>query len=182
MSPCLSVVPCHFNVSSISSIGISCLDTASGAFSPFVSSYHLRESSQLPRVLVVSYLPYVPNPIAQHTPAHNSASFTPVVCSIPIRVCCFFVSQAIVILLARLVGEVLQAVPLRAGLRVDVHFIVHGCPVCEVGEVDFLLVELLAAEAGELHVVQRPVKLHVLARADFFGGGLDDSGSEEVDG
>ena len=91
-------------------------------------------------------------------------------------------SQAIVILLARLVGEVLQAVPLRAGLRVDVHFVIHGCPICEVGEVDFLLVELLAAEAGELHVVQRPVKLHVLARADFFGGGLDDSGSEEVNG
>jgi hypothetical protein len=43
-------------------------------------------------------------------------------------------------------------------------------------------VELLAAEAGELHVVQRPVKLHVLTRADFFRGGLDDSGSEEVNG
>jgi hypothetical protein len=182
MSPCLSVVPCHFNVSSISSMGISCLDTASGAFSPFVSSYHLHESSQLLHVLVVPYFLYVPNPIAQHASAHNSASFTPVVCSISVRMRCFFVSQAIVILLTGLVGKVLQAVPLRAGLRVDVHFIVHGCPVCEVGKVDFLLVELLAAEAGELHVVQRPVELHVLARADLFGGGLDNSGGEEVDG
>ena len=91
-------------------------------------------------------------------------------------------SQAIVILLAGLMSEVLQAVPLRAGLRVYVHFIVHRCPVCEVGEVDFLLVKLLAAETGELHVVQRPVELHVLTRADFSRSGLNDSGSEEVDG
>ena len=47
ISPCFSFVPCHFSVSSISMIGISCLETANGAF-PFFSSYHLNQSHSTP--------------------------------------------------------------------------------------------------------------------------------------
>lgn len=74
-----------------------------------------------------------------------------------------------------------QTVPLRARLCIDIDFIIHSLPLCEVLKVDFLLVELLAAEAGKLHIVKWPVKLDVFARADLLGSGLDDGGGEEVD-
>jgi len=75
--------------------------------------------------------------------------------------------QAVVVLPTRLVGEMLQAVPLRAGLRVDGDFVVHGTKFGEVAEINFLLMQLLAVEARELNIVQRPVELDALAGADL---------------
>ena len=120
-------------------------------------------------------------PIAQYSSPNNTTPLTPVVRSIRVRVRSFFVREAVVVRAAGLVGKVLETVPLRARLRIDVHLIVHSLPLCEVGEVDLLLVELLAVEAGELYIVERPVELDVLAGTDFLGGGLDDGGGEEVD-
>jgi hypothetical protein len=48
ISPWRTVVPCHFNVSSISSMGISCLETGLGAC-PFFCSYHASQSQSTPR-------------------------------------------------------------------------------------------------------------------------------------
>jgi hypothetical protein len=47
----------------------------------------------------------------------------------------------------------LQTVPLRARLSIDVDLVIHCLPVREVREVDLLLVKLLAAEARELNIV-----------------------------
>ena len=69
---------------------------------------------------------------------------------------------------------------MRARLCVDVYFVVHGFPFREVREVDLLLVELFAAESGELHVVQGPIELNVFPGADLFGCGLDDGGSKKI--
>lgn len=124
---------------------------------------------------------HAPHPVAQHAAPHNPASLAPIVRTIPVRVHGFFVRKTVVVSTAGLVGEMLETVPLRAGLRVDVDFIVHCLPVCKVREVDFLLVELFAAEAGELHVVQGPVELDVFPCADLFGGSLDHSRGEQVD-
>lgn len=42
--------------------------------------------------------------------------------------------------------------------------------------------KLLAAEAGELDVMEGPIELDVFSSADLFRGSLDDSRCEEVDG
>lgn len=101
----------------------------------------------------------------------------------PIRIRCprLFMRQPIIVLLACLVGEMLQAIPLRARLRVDVHFIVHGAELAKVSKINLLLCELFSVEAGELDVVKRPVELDALACCDLAGGGEHDGWGEEVD-
>lgn len=101
--------------------------------------------------------------------------------AISIVLCRFRMSKTVVVHAAGLVCKVFQTVPLRARLSIDVDFVVHCLPVREVREVDLLLVELLAAEARELNVVQWPVELDMFASADFLRGSLDYSGSEEID-
>ena len=64
-------------------------------------------------------------------------------------------------------GKVLQAVPLRTGLCVDVDLIVHGTKFRKFLEIDLLLMELLAAETWELNIMQRPIQLDAFARADL---------------
>lgn len=78
--------------------------------------------------------------------------------------------------------KVLQRIPLRACLCVDVEFIIVCAEGGEGGEVDLFLGKGLAVEARELDVVEFPVELDGLARTDFFAGGAgDDGGGEEVD-
>lgn len=73
----------------------------------------------------------------------------------------------------------LQAVPLAATLRIDVDLVVEGAEA-ERSEVNDLLVELLAAKAGELHIVQTPVQLDMFTGADLFAGLSYFVRSEEV--
>ena len=87
--------------------------------------------------------------------------------SVGIRLSSLFVRETIVVSLGCLVSEVLQAIPLRSGLGIDVDFIVHGNEFREIGEVDFLLVEFLAVEARKLDIVERPVELDAFARSDL---------------
>jgi hypothetical protein len=68
ISPCFSVVPCHFSVSAISSIGISCLDTGFGAF-PFFSSYHLTQSHSTPRPTIPPFSHQLCVPFVSVVPA-----------------------------------------------------------------------------------------------------------------
>lgn len=75
--------------------------------------------------------------------------------------------------------EVLEGVPLRAGLGVDVDFVVEGGEA-ERRQVDDGLLEGLAPEAGVLHVVEGPVELDVGAALDLVLGGHDDVAGEEV--
>lgn len=63
---------------------------------------------------------------------------------------------------------------MRAGLCIDVEFVVVGHKGREGAEVDVFLLQLLAVEAGELGVVKFPVELDAFAGLDFFGGGFDD--------
>jgi hypothetical protein len=96
-------------------------------------------------------------PVTQHTASHNPALLAPVVRAVRISSARLFVCESVVVLLTRLVRKVLQAIPLRSGLRVNVHLVIHSAEVGEVTEVDLLLVELFAIETGELHVVKFPV-------------------------
>ena len=121
------------------------------------------------------------DPVTKNTPSNDATPLAPIMGSVSITMRGFLVRQPIVVGTRRLMSEVLQAVPLRAGLCVYVHFVVHGFPVCEVGKVDFLLVKLFATEARKLHVVKRPVELNVFTGADFFGRGLDDGRSKQID-
>jgi hypothetical protein len=72
-SPCLSVVPCHSNVSAISSIGISCLVTGLGAF-PFFSSYHLSQSHSTPRPTIPPFSHQLCVPLVSVVPACSCVS------------------------------------------------------------------------------------------------------------
>lgn len=102
--------------------------------------------------------------------------------AISVVLCRFRVSKTVVVHAAGLVCKVFQTIPLGTRLSIDVNFVVHCLPVCEVGEVDLLLMELLAAETRELNVVQWPVELDVFACADLLRSSLDYSRSEEVNG
>lgn len=132
------------------------------------------------RLPVLLFVP--PQPITQHSSSHDATPLTPIVRAVCIGVFCFFVRQSVVVLTAGLMCEMLQTIPLRAGLCVDVNLVIHGLPIGKVRKVDLFLVKLLPAKARELHVVQRPVELDVFAGADLFGGSLDDRGGEKVDG
>lgn len=81
--------------------------------------------------------------------------------------------ETVIIRLRRLVREMLQAIPLRASLRVYADFVVVGAEGGEIGEVDAGLGKGFAAEAGELHVVEGPIELDVCAGGDFAGGSKD---------
>jgi hypothetical protein len=59
--------------------------------------------------------------------------------------------------------------------------IVVGADVGELSEVNLLLFERFAAEAGKLHVVEFPVELDVFAGGDLFGGSAHYRRGEEVD-
>jgi hypothetical protein len=117
-----------------------------------------------------------PQPITQYAPPHYPTSLAPIMYSIPLTLPSLVVREAIVVHFTCLMCEMFQAVPLRTGLRVDADFVVHGAERREVGEIDSLLGEGFAAEPWELHVVERPVKLNVLARGNFAGGGEDNRG------
>lgn len=148
---------------------------------PLQRLFNLHNRNLMPRhsrwCLPVLFL-IPPHPITQNSSPYDATPLTPVMRSISVRLRGFRVRQPVIVCAAGLVGEMLETVPLRTGLCVDVHLVVHSLPVREVREVDLLLMELFAAEARELHVVKRPVELNVLAGADFFGGGFNDSGSE----
>jgi hypothetical protein len=73
--------------------------------------------------------------------------------AVSVVLCRFGVSEAVVVRAAGLMREMLQTVPLRARLSIDVDLVIHCLPVREVREVDLLLVKLLAAEARELNIV-----------------------------
>ena len=72
-----------------------------------------------------------------------------------------------------------QAIPLASTLRVDVQLVVECTEIrCHI---NYLLLELLPPEAGELDIVERPVELDVLAGRDLATCGFDDILREEVD-
>lgn len=73
ISPCLKFVPCHFNVSAISSMGISCLETGLGAF-PFFSSYHLTQSHNTPRPTIPPFSHQLCVPFVSVVPASSCVS------------------------------------------------------------------------------------------------------------
>lgn len=132
------------------------------------------------RLPILLFVP--PQPITQHASPHYASPLTPVMCTIGIRLCRICMRESIVVHTGGLVSKMLETIPLRARLRVYVYFIVHGLPICEVGEVDLLLVEFFAVKSRKLHVVKRPVKLDVFTGTDFLGGGLDNSWGKKVDG
>jgi hypothetical protein len=104
-----------------------------------------------------------PHPIAQHTSSDNTTLLAPVVRSIRVGRTRLLVRQTIVIHLTRLVSEVLQTIPLRASLCIDVHFVVHCAKIAERAKVNLFLVEFLAIESGKLDIVQFPVELDTLS-------------------
>ena len=71
-----------------------------------------------------------------------------------------------------LMRKMLQAIPLRPGLRININFIVQRREP-QPRQIHNLLLESLPAESRELHVLQSPIELDVLARADFVGGAAD---------
>jgi len=74
----------------------------------------------------------------------------------------------------------LQAVPLRAALRIDIDLIIQRTETqgCQIHD---LLLERLTAETRELDVLKTPVQLDVLARGDLTAGFSDDVFSQEVE-
>lgn len=93
----------------------------------------------------------------------------------------FLMRQTIVVPRRRLMRKVLQAIPLRPRLCVDVDLVIHGLEAQRRIQVNLLLCELFAAEARELDVVEGPVELEVFAGLDLVACGLDDGGREDVD-
>lgn len=125
---------------------------------------------------------FVPaQPVAQHAAAHNPTSLAPHMRAVGNAFLGLGVRQPVVIHACFLVCKVLEAVPLRACLRIDVDLIVVCDEGGEIGEINVLLLEGLAVEAWILHVVQFPVELDRLAGLDFLGCGFDDAGCEQVD-
>lgn len=131
------------------------------------------------RLSVMRFIP--PQPVYEHTSAHDATALTPVMDSVRVGPRGFLVGQAVVVLLGSLVREMLQAVPLTSRLSVDIELVVHGLKVERLIQVDLRLAELFAVEARELDIVERPVELDVFAGLDLAGGSLDDGGGEEVD-
>ena len=72
-----------------------------------------------------------------------------------------------------LMRKMLQAIPLRPALRVDIHLIVQRREP-ESGKIHNLLLKRLPAKPRELDILQPPIELNVLARADFVRGAPDD--------
>lgn len=91
------------------------------------------------------------------------------------------VCESVVVGACGLVGKVLEAVPLRAGLCVDVNFVVICNEWREGVEVNVFLLQLPAVETGELRVVEFPVELDAFTGLDFFRCGFYYRGGEEVD-
>jgi hypothetical protein len=120
-------------------------------------------------------------PVTKHTSSNDTTSFAPLMRTVRDTVSCLFMREAIVVHAARLVREVLQTIPLRSSLSVDVKFVIVGTEIGKVCKVDLLLLELFAIESGELNVVELPVKLDVLSGANFFRRRFHDSRGEEVD-
>lgn len=123
-----------------------------------------------------------PHPITQHASTYDPASLAPIMRAVCHTLCCFLVRKPIVIGARGLMRKVLEAVPLRAGLCVDGDFVVVCDERREGAKVNVRLGKGLAAEAGELYVVEFPVELDALARAYFLRCGFDDRGREKVDG
>lgn len=69
---------------------------------------------------------YPAKPVDQNTSSDDASSFTPVMNAIPGRLRGFVVREAIVIHSRFLVREVLQTVPLRTGLSIDIDLIVQS--------------------------------------------------------
>lgn len=67
----------------------------------------------------------------------------------------------------------LQAVPLRAALRVDIDLIIQRTEP-QGRQIHHLLLKWLATEARKLHVLETPVQLYVLACGDLAAGFSDD--------
>lgn len=177
MSPWRRDVPCHFKHSSISETGISCRLTADGG-SPCFFSY-LGSVSKSSRATHGSEFALPTQPVNQDSSSDNTTSLTPIVDAVLNRLRSLFVREAIVVHPRLLVRKVLQAIPLRARLRVDVHLVVQSREA-KPGQIHDLLLESLPTETGELHVLQPPVKLDVLAGADLVGGAADHVGCQQV--
>lgn len=117
------------------------------------------------RLSILMFVP--PQPIDKYTSADNSATLAPVVDSVCIALQSLLMSQTVVVFLGRLVSKVLEGIPLTARLRIDVELIVHAGESKRLFEVDLGLFEVLATEAGELHIVEGPVELDVFTILDF---------------
>lgn len=120
-------------------------------------------------------------PINQDTAPDDTTPLAPVVDAVRITLERILMRQSVVVLARGLVRTVLQRVPLRAGLGVDVDLVVHA-DKADCLEINLLLVEVFAAEAGELDIVEGPVELDMLTRLDLAAGSFDELGSEQVQG
>ncbi len=76
-----------------------------------------------------------------------------------------------VVHLRGLVRKVIESIPLRRGLGVEMHLVIRRVDAESFLEVDDLVVEGLALVGGDIDAVKAPVDLDALAGADF-GGGL----------
>jgi len=92
-------------------------------------------------------------PVAKHTSSNNATSFAPLVRTVRDAVGCLFMRETIVIHAACLMREMLQAIPLRTSLSVDVKFVIVRTELGEVRKIDLLLLELFSVEPWKLHVV-----------------------------
>ena len=118
-------------------------------------------------------------PIDQDASSDYPTSLAPIVDTVLVRRRGLLVGEPVVVHPRLLVRKVLQAIPLRARLRVDIHLIVQRCEP-QPRQIHHLLLERLPAEARELHVLQSPVELDVLAGADLVGGAPDYIWCEQV--
>jgi hypothetical protein len=120
-------------------------------------------------------------PIDQDAPSDDTASLAPVVDAVLGRSRSLFVREPVIVHPRLLMRKMLQAIPLRPALRVDIHLIIQRREP-ESGKIHNLLLKRLPAKPGELHILQPPIELDVLARADFVRGAPDDVGGQEVEG
>jgi hypothetical protein len=77
--------------------------------------------------------------------------------------------------------KMLQTIPLRPGLRINIHLIVQRREP-QPSKIHDLLLKRLPAKPRELYILQPPIELDVLACADFVGGATDYIGGQEVEG
>jgi hypothetical protein len=131
------------------------------------------------RFPILLFIP--PQPVAKHASSNYSTPLAPVMRSVGNRLRRLFMRKPVPVCLSSLMRKVLQAVPLRTSLGVDMQLIVVRAYFGKLFEVDLFLFERFAGKARELYVMQFPVELDVLASCDLFGSGAHYRRREEID-
>jgi hypothetical protein len=120
-------------------------------------------------------------PIDQDTSANDTAAFAPIMDAVLGTRGSLLMGKAIVVHPRLLMCKVLQAIPLRSALSVNIDLVVQRREP-KPSKVHNLLLESLSPKARELHILQPPVELHVLAGADLVRGAPDYVGCKQVQG